>query len=104
MMGKFLSVSVFEIWCAKGNNFCFSCYNGINVRGIISFDDFFSHEIVDGHIASLVELTCRAVAQHIPFEGVENFRPPVPEQLQLRIAFWSFPETEEDIRYELEIY
>lgn len=24
--------------------------------------------------------------------------PPVPEQLQLRIAFWSFPDNEEDIR------
>ena len=24
--------------------------------------------------------------------------PPVPEQLQLRIAYWSFPDNEEDIR------
>ncbi|KAJ8359479.1 hypothetical protein SKAU_G00160040 [Synaphobranchus kaupii] len=35
---------------------------------------------------------------HIPFEVVEKVYPPVPEQLQLRIAYWSFPENEEDIR------
>lgn len=29
---------------------------------------------------------------------MEHFYPPVPEQLQLRIAFWSFPDNEEDIR------
>lgn len=38
------------------------------------------------------------VAKHIPFEAVEQFSPPVPEQLQLRIAFRSFPNDTEDIR------
>ncbi|XP_054722766.1 zinc finger SWIM domain-containing protein 8-like [Uloborus diversus] len=52
----------------------------------------------DGQVASLVELSARVVAFHIPFEVVEHVCPPVPEQLQLRIAFWSFPENEEDIR------
>jgi len=47
---------------------------------------------------NLVELAAKCVASHIPFEMVERFYPPVPEQLQLRIAFWSFPENEEDIR------
>ncbi len=47
---------------------------------------------------SLVELSAREVACHIPFEVVEHVYPPVPEQLQLRIAYWSFPENEEDIR------
>jgi len=59
---------------------------------------FSTFVIVDGQISSLVELTAQAIARHIPFEVVEHFRPPVPEQLQLRIAFWSFPENEEDIR------
>ncbi|KAG8224311.1 hypothetical protein J437_LFUL007252 [Ladona fulva] len=49
-------------------------------------------------VASLVELCARCVASHIPFELVEHVYPPVPEQLQLRIAFWSFPDNEEDIR------
>lgn len=29
---------------------------------------------------------------------MEHVYPPVPEQLQLRIAYWSFPDNEEDIR------
>ena len=49
-------------------------------------------------ITALAELAAQAVACHIPFEIVEHFYPPIPEQLQLRIAFWSFPESEEDIR------
>jgi hypothetical protein len=51
-----------------------------------------------GGVPSLTELAAREVAASIPFELVEVYHPPVPEQLQLRIAFWSFPELEEDIR------
>ncbi|KAH8274690.1 hypothetical protein KR018_010054, partial [Drosophila ironensis] len=49
-------------------------------------------------VSSLAELSARCVASYIPFELVEHVYPPVPEQLQLRIAFWSFPDNEEDIR------
>ncbi|XP_070544794.1 zinc finger SWIM domain-containing protein 8-like [Ptychodera flava] len=49
-------------------------------------------------VMPLVELAAIVVACHVPFEYVERVYPPVPEQLQLRIAFWSFPENEEDIR------
>ena len=52
----------------------------------------------DGNIFSLTELAAREVASSIPFESVEQFSPPVPEPLQLRIAYYSFPEHEEDIR------
>ncbi|XP_061693416.1 zinc finger SWIM domain-containing protein 8 isoform X3 [Syngnathoides biaculeatus] len=52
----------------------------------------------DGQVTPLVELSAKQVAFHIPFEVVEKVFPPVPEQLQLRIAYWSFPENEEDIR------
>ncbi|OCT70224.1 hypothetical protein XELAEV_18037145mg [Xenopus laevis] len=55
-------------------------------------------KIKDGLVNPLVELSAKQVAFHIPFEVVEKVYPPVPEQLQLRIAFWSFPENEEDIR------
>ena len=48
---------------------------------------------------SLTELAAREVASSIPFEAVERVFPPVPEPLQLRIAFYSFPELEEDIRW-----
>uniref|UniRef100_A0A6I8QEQ9 Zinc finger SWIM-type containing 8 n=1 Tax=Xenopus tropicalis TaxID=8364 RepID=A0A6I8QEQ9_XENTR len=53
---------------------------------------------INGLVNPLVELSAKQVAFHIPFEVVEKVYPPVPEQLQLRIAFWSFPENEEDIR------
>lgn len=43
-------------------------------------------------------MAAKCVASYIPFELVEHVYPPVPEQLQLRIAFWSFPDNEEDIR------
>ena len=49
-------------------------------------------------VAPLAELAAKAVACHIPFEVVERFPEPIPEPLQLSIAFWSFPEAEEDIR------
>ncbi|XP_076055750.1 zinc finger SWIM domain-containing dorado isoform X2 [Oratosquilla oratoria] len=52
----------------------------------------------DGKVMSLTEMCARTIAAHIPFEVVEQMMPPVPEQLQLQIAFWSFPENEEDIR------
>lgn len=43
-------------------------------------------------------MAAKCVASFIPFELVEHVFPPVPEQLQLRIAYWSFPDNEEDIR------
>ncbi|XP_035825489.1 zinc finger SWIM domain-containing protein 8 [Aplysia californica] len=49
-------------------------------------------------VSPLAELSAKAVACHIPFEVVERFPEPIPEPVQLRIAFWSFPESEEDIR------
>ena len=54
---------------------------------------------LEGRITSLVELSAQAVACHIPFEVVEHFPQPIPDEVQLRIAFWSFPENEEEIRY-----
>ena len=52
----------------------------------------------EGNSLSLTELAAREVAASIPFEAVERVFPPVPEPLQLRIAFYSFPDMEEDIR------
>ncbi|CAG4993686.1 unnamed protein product [Parnassius apollo] len=49
-------------------------------------------------VSTLSELSAKCVACHIPFELVEHVYPPVPEQLQLQIAFWSFPDSEDDIR------
>ena len=63
----------------------------------------------DSRLLSLTDLAAREVASSIPFELVEthcndnslHYNPSqsrMPDELQLRIAFWSFPEQEEDIR------
>lgn len=52
----------------------------------------------DEKVESLIELCARSVAKNIPFETVERMYPQIPEQLQLRIAFWSFPLAEDDVR------
>lgn len=49
-------------------------------------------------MSSLIELAAKSVAAHIPFAVVESYPEPIPEDLQLKIAFWSFPNSEEDIR------
>jgi len=51
-----------------------------------------------GCVSSLIDLSARAVAANIPFAVVESYPLPIPEDLQLKIAFWSFPDSEEDIR------
>lgn len=82
--------------CFLNYNLCFYLYV-THIKTNNTFHYFFII-ILDGQVLSLVELSARVVAFHIPFEVVEHVCPPVPEQLQLRIAFWSFPENEEDIR------
>ena len=52
-------------------------------------------------VRTLVDLCSEVVALHIPFEQVEKMYSPVPEEVQLKIAFLSFPDNEEDIRYAL---
>lgn len=55
-------------------------------------------ELGESEVEPLLEICARKVAKHLPFETVERIYPQIPEQLQLRIAFWSFPPLEEDIR------
>ena len=40
---------------------------------------------------TLKELCCRCLGQSVPFELVQLHPQRVPEELQRRIAFWSFP-------------
>ena len=47
---------------------------------------------------TLIEKCCKVVAMSVPFETVERMCPNLPEQLLLRIAFWSFPQTDDNIR------
>jgi len=49
-------------------------------------------------VLSLIEICSKCVAKNYPFETVELYNPPIPDSLQLRIAYHSFPESEEEIR------
>lgn len=49
-------------------------------------------------VTKLVDICARYIAMHMPFELVETFPQPVPEDLQLKITFASFPDSAEDIR------
>jgi len=51
-----------------------------------------------GDIPKLVDLCAKYVALNVPFELVESFRLTVPEDLQLKITFSSFPDNIENIR------
>jgi hypothetical protein len=51
-----------------------------------------------GDMPKLVDLCAKYVALNVPFELVESFRLPVPEDLQLKITFSSFPDNIENIR------
>ncbi len=49
-------------------------------------------------ILSLVDLCSKYIAANLPFELVESFKQPVPEDLQLKITYASFPDNTENIR------
>uniref|UniRef100_A0A1A9W8J2 SWIM-type domain-containing protein n=1 Tax=Glossina brevipalpis TaxID=37001 RepID=A0A1A9W8J2_9MUSC len=72
--------------------------NGIINAHDVDDDDDNDDGVGNDEVYTLTELAAKCVATYIPFELVEHVYPPVPEQLQLRIAFWSFPDNEEDIR------
>ena len=49
-------------------------------------------------VSSLKDLCCRFIALKFPFAFVEHRSPPIPDELQLKIIEFSFPEDEEMIR------
>lgn len=60
--------------------------------------EMFSTRNNQPNVENLIELCSRVVAVTVPFETVERMYPNLPEQLQLRIAFWSFPRIDDNIR------
>jgi hypothetical protein len=50
------------------------------------------------NVDKLVIICAKYVAENVPFELVESHREPVPEDLQLKIAFHSFPDSIDTIR------
>ena len=47
---------------------------------------------------TLLDICAEVVAVSIPFQTVEDRFSPVPEAVQLRIIYWSFPRNEDEIR------
>lgn len=49
-------------------------------------------------VPSLQDLCCRFIAKRFPFAFVEHRSPPIPDELQLKIIQFSFPEDEKMIQ------
>lgn len=56
-----------------------------------------SKEIKKFQPLSLLDLSAQCVASTIPFQRVEEKMIRVPEPVQLRVVYWSFPRNEKDI-------
>ncbi|XP_049279462.1 zinc finger SWIM domain-containing protein 8 homolog [Anopheles funestus] len=86
-------------WSSEPESVCNNWRGWKKPAGMInSFGGGSGRRFNEGEPTSLTELSARCVAFYIPFELVEQMYPPVPEPIMLRIAFWSFPDNEEDIR------
>lgn len=46
---------------------------------------------------TLLDITARIVAENEPFQRIEEQYERIPEPVQRRIIFWSFPRNERDI-------
>lgn len=46
---------------------------------------------------ALLDITAKVVAENIPFQRIEERYDRIPEPVQRRIIFWSFPRDERDI-------
>ena len=72
---------------------------------IVELPDFTLHKPKldeDRHVAfevpSLVDIVSRFVALKFPFAYIEHRNPPVPEELQLKVIWFSFPDNEAVVR------
>jgi hypothetical protein len=74
---------------SNNNNNSNSINGQVNSRLIIN---------TNSPILSLVDLCSKYIAANLPFELVESFKQPVPEDLQLKITYASFPDNTENIR------
>ena len=56
-----------------------------------------SREKFGGVVESLLDLSAKVAAAYIPFQRIEERYNRIPEPVQRRIIFWSFPRNERDI-------
>ena len=64
-------------------------------------DDEYERRFTDDHsetkLLPLNELCCRFIGQKLPFSTVQLYPSRVPEDLQRRISYWSFPQEEKKL-------
>lgn len=81
-------------WVSDGESLC-GDWKGWKRTG--SYDNFQSKNTL-GNVETLIEICSKLVAISFSIETVEESYPNLPEQIQLRIAFWSFPRNDDNIR------
>lgn len=69
---------------------CNECENSDNLQ----YEDQFNNE---PNGLKLMEIAAKVVAQHYPFQSIEERYERIPEPVQRRIIYWSFPQNEDDI-------
>lgn len=60
-------------------------------------DNGFSLPALPRRPDSLLDITAKIVAENIPFQRIEERYDRIPEPVQRRIIYWSFPRDERDI-------
>lgn len=70
---------------------CNECETNTNGQLV---DDFVQNE---PDKIKLMDLSAKVVALHYPFQSIEERYERIPEPVQRRIIFWSFPQEEKDI-------
>lgn len=78
-----------RLCCSRvGGNYSSPCENGLFLFGPGS---------VGRSPDTLLDITAKVVAENIPFQRIEERYDRIPEPVQRRIIFWSFPRDERDI-------
>lgn len=78
----------------KPRHFCCS-----RVAGVLapSIGGLFLKDIETKPPDTLLDISARIVAENIPFQSIEERYDRIPEPVQRRIIYWSFPRNERDI-------
>ena len=63
----------------------------------LELERLFPPEQPETKLLPLKELCCRFVGQNFPFGSVQLYPSRVPEDVQRRISFWSFPQEEKKL-------
>ena len=90
------------------DDYCYSSgedYSGIVLVGgrvRTKSDESETLSVIDStpsyNVSSLQDLCCHFIARRFPFAFVEHRSPPIPDELQLKIIQYSFPEDEKMIQ------